>query len=84
VFRSWGRIGTNIGGTKVEPMNSLQDAFRVFENLYEEKTGNMWCNRKHFEKVPGRFYPIDLDYSQVSLDCQVKSKLSVFIFKEIM
>ncbi|PNF21175.1 Poly [ADP-ribose] polymerase [Cryptotermes secundus] len=64
VFRSWGRIGTTIGSNKLEAMDSLQDALRHFESLYEEKTGNMWCNRKHFEKVPGCFYPVDLDYSQ--------------------
>jgi predicted DNA-binding WGR domain protein len=84
LFRSWGRIGTTIGGNKLQPMDSLQDAVRRFESLYEEKTANMWINRKHFEKVPGRFFPVDLDYSQVRLDCTVKSQCSVFIFKEIM
>jgi poly [ADP-ribose] polymerase len=47
-------------------VDTLQDALRLFESLYEEKTGNMWTNRKHFNKVPGRFFPVDLDYSQVS------------------
>jgi hypothetical protein len=65
-------------------MDSLQDALRHFESLYEEKTGNMWSIRKHFEKVPGRFFPVDLDYSQVRFECTVKSQFSVFTFKEIV
>jgi predicted DNA-binding WGR domain protein len=69
LFRSWGRIGTTIGGNKLENKDSLQEAVYHFEALYEEKTGNMWSNRKHFKKFPGRFFPVDLDYSQVSLYC---------------
>jgi hypothetical protein len=70
VFRSWGRIGTTIGGNKLEDMDSLQEAVRHFENLYEEKTGNMWSNRKKFQKVPGRFFPLELDYTPVRSHCK--------------
>ncbi|XP_018335477.1 poly [ADP-ribose] polymerase [Agrilus planipennis] len=62
VFRSWGRIGTIIGSSKVEPMSSLHEAKNHFCNLYEEKTGNDWETRDDFEKVPGKMYPIDVDY----------------------
>jgi hypothetical protein len=50
-------------------MGSLQHALQQFENIYEEKTGNMWHNRKNFQKVPGRFFPVDLDYTPVRLHC---------------
>ena len=69
LFRSWGRIGTTIGGNKLKHEVSLQQALRHFEALYEEKTGNMWSSRKHFRKVPGRFFQIDLDYNQVTSYC---------------
>jgi len=69
LFRSWGRIGTTIGGKKLENKCSLQEALQHFEFLYAEKTGNIWSNRKHFQKVPGCFFPIDLDYDQVNLYC---------------
>jgi len=69
LFRSWGRIGTTIGGNKLEKKDTLHEAVDHFEDLYEEKTGNMWSHRKHFHKVPGRFYPVDLDYNQVTLYC---------------
>lgn len=64
VFRAWGRIGTTIGGNKVEDMSSLHEAIRHFTRLYEEKTGNDWEMREHFVKVPGLFCPIDVDYGE--------------------
>lgn len=51
-------------GSKVENMNSLHEAKQHFKALYEEKTGNMWDMRDDFVKVPGRFYPIDVDYGE--------------------
>lgn len=65
VFRSWGRIGTTIGGNKCDKKSDLHEALAEFEALYEEKTGNSWKNRSTCEKVPGRMYPIDIDYGQV-------------------
>ncbi|RZB77497.1 poly-(ADP-ribose) polymerase [Asbolus verrucosus] len=62
VFRSWGRIGTTIGSNKLEKFDSLYDARTSFMQNYEEKTGNSWDDRHVFQKVPGLFYPIDIDY----------------------
>ncbi|KAJ2939633.1 hypothetical protein O0L34_g14353 [Tuta absoluta] len=62
LFRSWGRIGTTIGGSKTEDCKSLHDALRKFGDLYMEKTDNPWECREYFEKVPGGYYPIEVDY----------------------
>ncbi|XP_066991017.2 poly [ADP-ribose] polymerase [Anabrus simplex] len=62
-FRAWGRIGTTIGGNKLSE-GTKNEMVAEFRALYEEKTGNMWENRHTFTKVPGRMYPIDVDYSQ--------------------
>lgn len=51
LFRSWGRIGTTIGGNKVEDCKSVHDAIHRFEELYEEKTQNSWDERDNFVKV---------------------------------
>ncbi|XP_034248574.1 poly [ADP-ribose] polymerase [Thrips palmi] len=82
LFRSWGRIGTTIGGTKLEDM-SLEDAIDTFEDLYHEKSGNSWSNRNHFVKVPGRMYPMEVDYGNeekalklADAQSNVKSKLA--------
>lgn len=32
-----------------------------FETLFVEKTGNRWGSKK-FEKFPGKFYPLEIDY----------------------
>ena len=74
VFRSWGRVGTTIGGTKLEEFHEKQDAMHNFEMLYEEKTGNRWSQRQNFKKVPNKFYPMDLDYGQ---DSEELKKLEV-------
>ncbi|KAK8763975.1 hypothetical protein V5799_033404 [Amblyomma americanum] len=68
VFRAWGRVGTSVGGHKVEEMDSLHEAKNHFKSLFEEKTGNLWEDRKDFVKQPNRFYPLELDYGQESVD----------------
>lgn len=67
LFRSWGRIGTTIGGCKTEEKDSLDDAKTSFELCYEDQTGNMWKNRNNFVKVPGKKVPVDTDYGEVIL-----------------
>lgn len=54
LFRAWGRIGTTIGGTKLDSMSDLDEAMEKFQELYEEKTGNMWNFRHQFVKRPGK------------------------------
>ncbi|KAH6813661.1 polymerase 2 [Perilla frutescens var. frutescens] len=65
VFRKWGRVGSEkIGGNKLEEM-SKYDAIQEFKRLFLEKTGNTWESwesKKDFQKQPGRFYPLDIDY----------------------
>ncbi|KAF5405982.1 Poly [ADP-ribose] polymerase [Paragonimus heterotremus] len=82
LFRAWGRIGTTIGGTKVEKFTTASAARHAFEDLYLEKTGNEWKDRKNFQKKPNKFYEMELDYADVeeksqklSLDHSVPSKL---------
>ncbi|UYV80414.1 PARP1 [Cordylochernes scorpioides] len=85
VFRAWGRVGTSIGGNKLEECDSLLDAEMEFKRLYEEKTGNMWADRHNFVKYPNRFYPLDLDYGpnedevQPVLRAGHKSKLELAV-----
>ncbi|XP_069116799.1 poly [ADP-ribose] polymerase 1-like [Argopecten irradians] len=64
LFRSWGRVGTTIGSHKIEQFGSRVNAMRAMENLYMEKTGNSWANRKNFVKQANRFYPLEIDYGQ--------------------
>lgn len=81
IFRAWGRIGTTIGGNKVDKFNSLAEAQDLFFELYNDKTGNIWQFRQNFNKKPGKMYPIDVDYGQdedvkyLDTHSNIKSKL---------
>ncbi|GLU07733.1 hypothetical protein SLE2022_246810 [Rubroshorea leprosula] len=65
VFRKWGRVGDEkIGGSKCEKM-SKSDAISEFEHLFLKKTGNTWKEweqKKNFQKKPGRYLLLDIDY----------------------
>uniref|UniRef100_A0A182ST04 NAD(+) ADP-ribosyltransferase n=1 Tax=Anopheles maculatus TaxID=74869 RepID=A0A182ST04_9DIPT len=62
LFRAWGRIGTTIGGTKVESYKTAEDAMSAFENIFLEKTDNEWkSHNSKYHKMPGMFYPIEID-----------------------
>ncbi|KAK4317648.1 hypothetical protein Pmani_011270 [Petrolisthes manimaculis] len=63
VFRSWGRIGTVIGKDKLEEFEDLNDAMASFNEVYEEKTRNSFT-AKEFNKKPGSWYIMDIDYGQ--------------------
>ena len=65
LFRAWGRVGTTIGDMKVEKCDSRHSAIKKFKELYLDKTGNKWEYRKHFQKKPNKYYPLEIDYGQV-------------------
>ena len=62
MFRSWGRVGTTIGGNKLTDYNKKQHALEEFYQQYLDKTGNQWSDRKVSVKKPNRFYPLEMDY----------------------
>ena len=73
LFRAWGRVGTTIGGNKLERFGgSKRGALDQFLVLYGEKTGMDFSSRKTAAKVPGKFYPLDIDFGAVSVDCRFR------------
>lgn len=80
IFRSWGRISTTIGSTKLDSFHDLEDARMEFEHIYEERTGNYFGEKK-FVKYPGKYFKMDIDYGEEDEVKQmtknsVKSKLA--------
>jgi len=83
VFRKWGRVGTTIGSNKLTSFGRAKEAAKEdFCTVYLDKTGNDWQDRDQFQKKPGKFYPIDVDYSadddlldQADTESDVQSKL---------
>lgn len=70
VFRKWGRLGSDtIGGSKLTEYESELDAAKYeFMDIFEKQTGVAWEDRRNFKKQPGRMYPVDVDYEEVSLE----------------
>ena len=65
MFRAWGRVGTTIGGNKVESFMSKATAVHAFCELYADKTGNDWEDRANFTKVTV-LYTLIFDYNSKS------------------
>ncbi|KAH8324953.1 hypothetical protein KR067_002329 [Drosophila pandora] len=84
IFRSWGRIGTTIGNSKLEEFSSIAEAIIKFEQVYVDKTGNEFEKRNTFVKKAGRMYPIDVQYEEDSptlnhIDYSLKSNLETSV-----
>lgn len=75
MFRSWGRVGTTIGGNKLDKFSDKNSAMDNFLTVYKEKTGNDWSS-SNFTKYPNKFYPLEIDYGQV----QTHAELAVIWF----
>ncbi|CAD5224652.1 unnamed protein product [Bursaphelenchus okinawaensis] len=90
VFRSWGRVGTTIGGNKTESFgDDLEAAKKVFEDVFLEKSKNEWADRHNFKKRLSGMDMVEVDFDDrdaptATLDVQKsKSKLPVPV-KEII
>jgi hypothetical protein len=44
------------------PYRSIDDAIEEFKQVYFDKTGNEWVDRRSFRKRPNKFYPLELDF----------------------
>ncbi|KAJ3278959.1 Poly [ADP-ribose] polymerase 1 [Borealophlyctis nickersoniae] len=60
LFRSWGRVGTTVGGNKCESMDK-RSAKAEFRRLYTEKCGNEFGDPNPV-KHPGLMFPLEVDF----------------------
>ena len=75
MFRAWGRVGTSVGGNKLEQFKRKEDAIAEFKFLYLDKTGNEWDERKTSSKKANKFYPLEIDYGEDDKE-NVKSRMA--------
>lgn len=79
MFRSWGRVGTTIGGNKLDKFSDKNSAMNNFLTVYKEKTGNEWsCS--NFTKYPNKFYPLEIDYGQVQMHAALVTIMFLVLF----
>ncbi|KAH8262068.1 hypothetical protein KR038_001987 [Drosophila bunnanda] len=69
IFRSWGRIGTTIGNSKIEEFDTIMPALKVFQKIYFDKTRNDFEKRDNFVKITGHMYPIEIQYADEASIC---------------
>lgn len=72
---STGRTGTIYGGSKIDEYSRKHDAIEAYHTLFLDKTGNEWNERDHFQKLPNKHYPLDIDYGQHTDNDQMKKLL---------
>ncbi|XP_033626574.1 poly [ADP-ribose] polymerase 2-like isoform X2 [Asterias rubens] len=63
VWFRWGRVG-KVGQNSLVPCgHDLLEAKSVFEKKYWDKTRNEWSLKNSFEKVPGKYDMLKMDYT---------------------
>ncbi|XP_018425531.1 PREDICTED: poly [ADP-ribose] polymerase 2 isoform X1 [Nanorana parkeri] len=63
VWMRWGRVGKVGQNSLVSYGGDLQKAKDVFQKKFFDKTKNVWSERGNFEKVPGKYDMLHLDYN---------------------
>ncbi|TKR81223.1 hypothetical protein L596_015131 [Steinernema carpocapsae] len=74
VWFRWGRVGFT-GQTKLQPLGSdLEKAKDIFCSKFYDKTRNEWGSRDQFEKFPGKYDLIKMDYDNKENEADVSKK----------
>ncbi|CAL1532290.1 unnamed protein product [Lymnaea stagnalis] len=63
VWQRWGRVGYNGQTNLVNCGTDLEAAMKVFIKKFKDKTGNDWSCKDSFDKVPGKYDLLKMDYS---------------------
>ncbi|XP_053558208.1 poly [ADP-ribose] polymerase 2 [Bombina bombina] len=66
VWMRWGRVGKVGQNSLVSCGGDLLKAKDVFEKKFFDKTKNVWSERSDFEKVPGKYDMLHLDYNSTT------------------
>ncbi|XP_030220283.1 poly [ADP-ribose] polymerase 2 [Gadus morhua] len=66
VWLRWGRVGKSGQSSLTACGGDLNKAKDFFKKKFEEKTKNNWEHRLNFEKVPGKYDMVFMDYSTSS------------------
>mmetsp|Transcript_99538 Transcript_99538/g.171340 ORF Transcript_99538/g.171340 Transcript_99538/m.171340 type:complete len:632 (-) Transcript_99538:343-2238(-) len=72
VWNRWGRVGVP-GQSKLEMCSHVAMAKLAFVKKYHDKTGNVW-GFSPFEKRPGKYMLMDMDYGEDSVPDTPKAK----------
>ncbi|XP_069616674.1 poly [ADP-ribose] polymerase 2 [Ranitomeya imitator] len=65
VWMRWGRVGKVGQNSLVSCAGDLKKAKDVFQKKFFDKTKNLWSERANFEKVPGKYDFLHMDYNPI-------------------
>lgn len=60
VFIRYGRIGET-GTINYKDFSDINSAINFFEKQFRTKTGNSWCNKDNFNKIPGKYFLTEIE-----------------------
>ncbi|XP_007462601.1 PREDICTED: poly [ADP-ribose] polymerase 2 isoform X2 [Lipotes vexillifer] len=63
VWMRWGRVGKMGQHSLVACSGDLSKAKEIFQKKFLDKTKNNWEDREKFEKVPGKYDMLQMDYT---------------------
>uniref|UniRef100_A0A8C6DHR4 Poly [ADP-ribose] polymerase n=1 Tax=Moschus moschiferus TaxID=68415 RepID=A0A8C6DHR4_MOSMO len=63
VWMRWGRVGKTGQHSLVACSRDLNKAKEIFQKKFLDKTKNNWEDREKFEKVPGKYDMLQMDYA---------------------
>lgn len=63
VWMRWGRVGKMGQHSLVACSGDLNKAKEIFQKKFLDKTKNNWEDREKFEKVPGKYDMLEMDYT---------------------
>nr|XP_020013979.1 poly [ADP-ribose] polymerase 2 isoform X1 [Castor canadensis] len=68
VWMRWGRVGKMGQHSLVACSGDLTKAKEIFQKKFLDKTKNNWEDRETFEKVPGKYDMVQMDYAANTQD----------------
>lgn len=71
VWQRWGRVGYNGQTNLVNCGSNLDSAKTTFAKKFKDKTGNDWALKDNFQKIPGKYDLLIMDYTAESQEDQV-------------
>lgn len=70
-WNRWGRVG-EVGQSKLNNFNSLEDAKKDFEKKFRDKTKNSWAERENFVAHPGKYTLIEVQAEDETQEAVMK------------
>ncbi|KAJ1283807.1 hypothetical protein BS78_03G155000 [Paspalum vaginatum] len=77
VYNRWGRVGAR-GQDKLHgPFPTRDQAIYEFEGKFQDKTNNLWSNRKNFKCYAKRYTWLEMDYGEADKEDKTGKKDSI-------